>query len=190
MNQNVVHSGTIRCMQCDEDLVLNRRKLYCCIACEQEAELVRYVRRCSADGRVDDEEVRAAVDIRLAHIAAGGYDKKSRRIPLETRSEIFVRAGGFCVKCGQPGDEIDHIDGPSPAPHNLQLLCHSCHNVKTNERIVAVTPDSLNFDELKSFYENFWTSVRSDTPLRPCHDEVGWASAWRGYLKQRKDIAG
>ena len=56
------------CMQCDDELVaLHKPHLYCSIACEQEAELVRYVRRCKSDNRIEQEDIQLAVRLKMLH---------------------------------------------------------------------------------------------------------------------------
>ena len=147
---------------------------------------MRYVRRCIADGRIEDPEVREAITIRLAHIASGGYDRKARRLAKATRVETISRSGGLCVTCGAPGEEIDHVDGPSPDEQNLQLLCRTCHTRKTMASIRPVTAESVEYENVKALYERFWTSVEAKRPTRPCHNQVTWSKQWRTVLKARE----
>lgn len=72
---------------------------------------MHYARRAAADGRIDQSDVAAALEMRLAHIAVGGYPETARRIPDKVRAEVFARDGGRCVLCGAPATEIDHIEG-------------------------------------------------------------------------------
>jgi HNH endonuclease len=176
----------ILCIQCDQELSpLKKPRLYCSIACEQEAELVRYVRRCTFDGRLLREDVQFAISTRLAHIASGGYDKKARKLTVERRTEVISKSNGFCVVCGKPGVEIDHVAGSSSDIDNLQLLCRRCHELKTNASLRIIMPDSENWEQVNSLHDRFYASVHAPTPLRPCHDETTWATQWRGYLKER-----
>ena len=51
------------------------------------------------------------------------------------RGRIMARDGGRCVKCGGPGDAVDHImpraAGGDDTWQNLQTLCNPCHRTKT-----------------------------------------------------------
>ena len=177
------------CMQCDDELVaLHKPHLYCSIACEQEAELVRYVRRCKSDNRIEQEDVQLAVRTRLAHLASGGYDKKARRLSKQQKEEVITESNGLCTFCGKPGVEIDHVEGPSASRSNLQLLCRTCHEEKTFASIVSVAPGSDSWAQVKALNERFWTAVDSVQPSRECHDEKAWALSWRDHLKKRKSF--
>ena len=177
---------SVRCMQCDDKLVpLLKPRLYCSIACEQEAELVRYIRRCASDGRIDQEDVQIAITTRLAHIASGGYDRKARRLTDQQRTAVVASSNGLCAICGKPGIDIDHIDGPSGYPANLQLLCKDCHEQKTFTRIVPVEPGSESYERVKAIHERIWSSAEAAEPQRPCHDERTWTTQWRAYQKER-----
>ena len=176
----------VLCLQCDEELVpMSKPRLYCGMACEQEAEIVRYIRRCSKDGRLEQPDVQDAIQIRLAHIVAGGYDKNARKLSKEQRTEVVVRSDGLCVVCGKPGIEIDHIKGPSDDQANLQLLCKDCHDQKTFANIVPVRKGSPEYKRIKVIFDRVFNSAESKNPKRPCHDEVTWPTKWREYQKSR-----
>lgn len=56
--------------------------------------------------------------------------------PKIARAALISRDGSFCPVCEKhKGQEVDHrvplIDGGSFMLTNLQLLCLSCHKVKT-----------------------------------------------------------
>lgn len=57
------------------------------------------------------------------------------------RRQVFDRDRGQCQTCGEPGTEVDHIinlkSGGTNALENLQLLCRSCHNRKTQAEAAA-----------------------------------------------------
>lgn len=176
-------------MQCDDELVrLKKPKLYCSIACEQEAELVRYTRRCKTDGRIEQVDVQIAIHTRLAHLAAGGYNKRARKLSAQQRNAVVSLSAGLCVLCDQPGVEIDHIAGPSDDPANLQLLCKDCHQQKTFSHIVPLLPGSDGYEQVESLRNRIAAEVDSPLPLRPCHNEMTWATQWRAYLKERNQF--
>jgi 5-methylcytosine-specific restriction endonuclease McrA len=84
---------------------------------------VRYHRSCKEDGRIKLPDVAEALRIRRAHILAGGYSERLRRLPDSIRKAVITRDKGKCRKCGKPGNQIDHIHGDSCDLSNLQLLC-------------------------------------------------------------------
>ena len=52
------------------------------------------------------------------------------------KKATLVKCGGKCVKCGSRDRlELDHIKplnfGGNNLPNNLQILCNSCHKLKT-----------------------------------------------------------
>ena len=51
------------------------------------------------------------------------------------RKRIMERDSGRCVKCGGPGEAVDHIipraAGGEDTWQNLQTLCRPCHKAKT-----------------------------------------------------------
>ena len=56
----------------------------------------------------------------------------------DLRLEALKRDNYRCLKCGNPAEEVDHIQeiwegGPEFDLANLQSLCHECHVSKTNE---------------------------------------------------------
>lgn len=62
----------------------------------------------------------------------------------------------LCEECGQPGEEVHHIQELTPDNindpditlnwANLKLLCHSCHD-KTKRPQFTSTRDDVRFDE-------------------------------------------
>ncbi len=158
--------------------------------------MIRYMRRCIKDGRINNPDVKDAICIMLGHVHAGGYRKRERRIPPETRAVAIKRDKGRCRQCGAAGTEIDHIDGPSVNLKNLQLLCHACHVKKTLKSICSGSPKIkiLAIVEAESISkEGFfidhslpgawtygqWERIHAKHPLRPCDDEENWQRTWR-----------
>ncbi|MGH8588654.1 MAG: HNH endonuclease [Gammaproteobacteria bacterium] len=120
---------------------------------------------------------------------SGGYNKKARLLSREIREAVLRRSKGKCEICGKEGSDIDHIKGSSSDFSNLQLLCKSCHNAKTEKSIVPVEPGSERYEYVRARTEQFWLCVESDTPIRICHDENKWKSVWRTFAKERKAYA-
>lgn len=170
------------CPNCDQ--VFKETKLYCSEACAQEAEFVRYVRRCRKDGRYFQPDVQLAIRIRRAHILAGGYSKRARRLLQGIRNVVKERDGGVCQICGQPGSEIDHIRGGSKEMNNLQLLCDDCHNQKTKSFFTKFTKES---------HPEVWEKARaldrrmeSRLPIKLC-DAEEWCRIYGSILSRRRD---
>jgi HNH endonuclease len=179
--------SALECLHCSEEMPpFLKPRIYCSLACEQEAELIRYARRCSCDGRISQPDVQLAVQIRMAHIMVGGYDKKSRRLSDETKIELLRRSKGKCELCGKEGHDIDHINGSSGDISNLQFLCKDCHNKKTLQNVVPVEPGTDLYEYIKARTARFWFFVEAEKPLRVCHDQENWSSVWRQYHNERK----
>lgn len=171
------------CANCLQPLPLAEEKLFCSPLCRYTADTVRYSRRVVRDGRIDkDPDVLRAVQTRVAFILAGGYDREGRALPRSVRESVWQRDAGQCQSCEKPGEEIDHIDGSSPDPANLQLLCKECHHAKTALRMVPASPTMQA--EVESL---FTTRVAVDEPILLSDDEVNWSSMWAGLKKARSE---
>jgi len=144
--------------------------------------LVRYARRTRARGVFDRPDVQEAITIRLGLIiGSGGYDTKGRRIPSETRAEVYALAAGKCQKCGQKfGEDFDsqrtiqHLNGSSSDIVNLQAWCMRCNKDDVLGKMVPITDEEDA--EAAIMIEMRWEAKK---PLRLCDDEVHWESMWR-----------
>src|SRR5258708_6387928 len=168
-------------LNCDQPIRSNEQaRLYCSDLCGEEAKTVRYVRGCNRDGRAEQPEVREAIQIRLAMVIGGGYPERERSLPRSVREEVFARDGRRCRRCGQPGRDIDHIKGSSNEIMNLQLLCGPCHNKKTLEGLVPVSP------EHRQKRNELLSRINARKPKRPCDDEVNWKTLYLEILSERR----
>ena len=160
-------------------LIQGGRNLFCGELCKQAAKAVRYARAVIADGRIELPDVQEAVIVKIAFVAGGGYDEAARRITPERRQEVTANSDGKCVRCGAPGDEIDHINGSSDSPDNLQLLCRSCHKAKTDLSLRPASDESVRL-----VHHPLWERIRADEPHQPS-DASGWA--WRQWASTVPD---
>ena len=172
------------CVNCDSP-VPNAR-LFCSDLCRDEAKYVRYYRKVIDEGSVEDLEIREALLIKRAHILAGGYDWRLRQLPQELRRAVIDRDRGVCRRCGQPGAEIDHINGASLDPANLQLLCADCHRKKTMQQIRPVSREA--HPEVFAKAAALDERVMSAEPLRLC-DHSDWNRLWRSVEGARRRAA-
>ncbi len=171
------------CLNCGQSV--RKAKLYCSELCAQEASFVRYVRGCYRDGRDQQPDVQAAIQIKLAMILGGGYPEQERQLPKSVREAVFKRDKGRCQKCGQPGDQIDHICGSSNDMNNLQLLCRACHNQKTKDSFVRITAESHPKEWAK--VKNLYCRIETTEPIQPCDGE-DWENIWRQILSERRQV--
>lgn len=172
-----------RCANCFEPLpddYEHRPWLFCSVLCQDTANTIRYWRKTSRNGRFQaDADVRYAISIRLAHMLAGGYNSDARRIPLDVRALVIER-DRVCVSCGGPGEEIDHIDGDSGDPGNLQLLCTTCHHAKTAEHLVPASEEQSD-----RIFALLVMRVAPEVPAQLCDDETEWAALERRLRGER-----
>lgn len=169
------------CANCMQPLVRQVEGLFCSELCGQVAEMVRYLRRVSRDGRIGEPDVQLAVSTRMAHLLAGGYHKRARRVPAHIREQVWRRDGGRCRSCGAPGEEIDHINGDGAALENLQLLCRPCHHAKTASRMVPAADE-----QRQAIRELLETRVEPQRPVLLCDDEQSWPGQWQNLKKLRR----
>jgi len=170
------------CANCLERLPDDVEGLFCSELCMQTCDTVRYWRRVVRDGRYERPDVREAVGTRVAFLLAGGYGKAARRLSRDIRNQVWARDGAVCRQCGKPGEEIDHIEGDSPDPDNLQLLCKDCHRAKTNERMRPATGE-----QKKLIAALVATRVEPEVPALLADDEVRWKAEWSSLKKARRE---
>ena len=174
------------CVNCGVRFEGPKPALFCSELCREEADLVRYVRRCRADGRIFRSDVMEAIEIRQAHVLSGGYARLGRTLSEARREEVKLRDRGVCRICGKPGTEIDHVADSSEALDNLQLLCHDCHMEKTMSRLVRIMPDDPNYAEISAQGDRLRKRYRSKRPQRICDDHEKWPTVWRSLLSSRR----
>lgn len=161
------------CPNCCVPLGPEIAPLWCSKLCRQMAKHVRYIRRVTRDGRIEDPDVQLAVNQRLGSMS---YPAAARQLRPTVRQEVTDRDGGRCVRCGEPGTEIDHIDGSSPELANLQLLCTTCHRAKTEAGMVPASAEHVAF-----VTELMYGRVAPDVPVLLCDDD-----AWDAVRRQLK----
>jgi len=177
------------CFNCGGKLTVTKQpKLFCSEKCQQEAKFIRYYRSCKNDGRINQSDVREALQIRIAHILSGGYKERVRRLPLSIRLAVYRRDSRICQKCGESGKDIDHINGDSDDLENLQVLCRNCHNEKTKSNFKEVTPEVEGYTEKKANIENLHSRTESEKPQRICDDEKNWNANQKIILAELRDI--
>ena len=70
-------------------------------------------------------------DVRVIHTGERHYSHR----PYRALREAQLRNSPLCIRCGQVGQEVDHIIprrmGGTDDPYNLQTLCSLCHKLKT-----------------------------------------------------------
>lgn len=176
------------CLNCDRPVTLTTTaKLYCSDLCSDEAHFVRYFRACISDGRINQPDIKEALQIRMGHILAGGYNERERRLPDDVRGAVFERGKNLCRKCGRPGTDIDHIEGSSNEMENLQVLCRPCHNEKTLSKFRPLPPeDEEEGVEIHAKKKGLLLRVHSLTPQRACDDEEGWHTLSRRLMSERR----
>ncbi len=83
--------------------------------------------------------------------------------------------------CSSPGTEIDHINGDSPDPDNLRLLCHTCHVGVTlsHSKHAPAKTDT----EIDAVFAEITTRVDSAARRGSC-DDADWESTWRIWTLQ------
>ncbi len=175
------------CLNCSKRIsTLRPVKLFCSDLCKDEADYVRYYRRCLADGRTDQEDVQFALRTKRAFFLSGGYDAKGRRLSSQIREAVIAKFKGRCALCGNAGVEIDHINGLSNVLSNLQLLCTSCHTQKTEAGFILITPDDPRYEELTNKTNELNGRVHSKDPILDCDNDKIWNLKYRQLLNERK----
>jgi plasmid stability protein len=186
-NPSVPTIFVLDCANCDVEVFRDKkpRGPFCSAVCKETASFVRYHRRVNwrlknEPGFVVDDEMKKALQVRMAFIVSGGYDDNAHTIPVQTREQVKTRDDGKCVLCGEHGEEIDHIDGPGSELENLRLLCRACHWEKTRGNMGAVPEGS----PLLAVVGRVMERVNAAEPVKVC-DANDWDQTWRVELARR-----
>lgn len=169
------------CANCLQPLPPQVPGLFCGELCQQTADTIRYWRRVTRDGRIEQPDVQLALKTRVAHLLAGGYARRSRRLPDTVRTQVWDRDQGRCRECGGTGAEVDHVAGDSPDLNNLQLLCTPCHHRKTETRMAPASRMHLVF--IKGLELD---RVSPDEPRLLCDDQDQWATEQQRLRTERR----
>ncbi len=173
------------CQNCGDELTyasIWHGTLFCSEKCQQVAKAVRYGRSHTRDGRYEsDPTVREALDIKIVTALGGGYPEKERRLTPEQREYIFTRDGWICQICKvAPATEVDHIDGSSSDPDNLQAVCRTCNLAKAKS---SPTPASIaTIMEAHAIFDR----IRSEQPVVACDNERVWDKLRRKISSEQK----
>lgn len=162
----------------------NDGRLYCNEVCQQEAEIIRYARRARLDGRINDPDVQEAIKIKIAIVLGGGYGEEARVLSQQQRAEVIARYDGLCAKCREAGNIVDHINGSSDSPENLQLLCAKCHNEKTLSHCEPIA-NSKEAPRVTAHAARIQKRIESEEPLKLC-DLSEWSAVWRTIKARRR----
>ena len=182
--ERAIRPNPMACPNCDVPALDAKGSLFCSELCNQEASLIRYVRRAISDGRVADVDVlRDGIGTPLLMLRSGGYPTRERTVPAATRRLVIARDGSRCQLCGADGaNEIDHIRGSSNDATNLRLTCRICNGDRVRDGAVIIEdPEILALANAQ--ITRLAQRIAADTSLRICDDEVNWSTAWRTYRK-------
>jgi hypothetical protein len=172
------------CPNCDTRS--ERKKLFCSELCNQEAQLIRYIRRVLKDDRAADVEVlRDGIGTRMLMVRSGGYPTRARTIAPALRAAVVARDAAQCVLCGAPGTEIDHIRGSSDELTNLRLTCKTCNGDRVRDAAVIAT-DPETIAPIQRQNSRISQRIAAAAPYRLCDDEERWSTAWRTYKKNSR----
>jgi 5-methylcytosine-specific restriction endonuclease McrA len=175
------------CVNCDEPFESENPKLFCSDLCQSTARVVRYVRRCRSDGRIEQPDILEAIDVQIALVLGGGYDSSGRALSPATRTAVFSPDQRACQLCGEDGTEIHHLNGSSDALENLQLLCHKCHMRVTKESFIEIGPEDERYEQVTLAAAELNSRFDARRPLRDCDNPDSWPTRQRQLLRERRE---
>lgn len=177
------HRPPFACLNCDQDF--EAPQLFCGERCKQQAKAVRYARAVIADGRIEKHDVARAVRIKLGMAVAGGYPQAERRVSDSVRRVVIGRDDGKCKVCGEPANELHHLDGSLSEglnnAENLELRCGRCHMDETLSHFRRATANE------RIELEALWDRIHAEAPMKACDDHVNWNSSWRALRASRRN---
>jgi 5-methylcytosine-specific restriction endonuclease McrA len=174
------------CANCDSQFETGRgARPFCSLGCKDTAHAVRSTRVLLArDPAAFRPGLPYECRIKIAHALRGGYPAARRSVPASTRSAVKERDSHRCVFCGDPGTDIDHIEGDDNGSANLRLLCSPCHQTRTEERLRPITDPAM-----ARAYDAILRRAFAPRPERPC-DRPEWEAGWRTWCLANRRPAG
>jgi 5-methylcytosine-specific restriction endonuclease McrA len=172
----------LSCANCDRDFEVGARaNPYCSLRCHDVAKAARSTRNLlSRNPEAFRDGIPYECRIKIAHALSGGYPAARRTVPESTRAAVKARDGHRCVLCGEPGTDVDHIDGDANEEANLRLLCPPCHQGVTQQRLGPITDPALRRE-----YDAILRRALTPLPQRPC-DSAGWRTDWRAWCRENR----
>ena len=178
-------ADSLRCVECGERPVSAQRPLFCSDLCQQNASVVRYVRKAMTDGRAAFSDQQEGIGQKLMQIVKGGYPAAERKIPAKLRAQILERDQRTCQICGKPGDEIDHIAGSANDPSNLRVTCGACNRSRVFDAMRPATDDEKKM--LAQVLGALALRIAAPEATKLC-DHEAWESWWRGISGTRREV--
>jgi hypothetical protein len=137
------------------------------------AGTIRYVRRGRAEKREADKEFQIGIGVRLVLLPSGGYPARERHLPEDIRQTIFKRDDYLCRLCRKkPATQIDHINGSSNNPSNLQAVCADCNRKKMYANLRRATSKEEKL--IIELYLSMAARIASPFPLLACDNQDAW----------------
>lgn len=172
------------CANCLTPLTEDIIGLWCSSWCNDVNAKVRYWRKVERDGRIEDPMIRDQLRVNLAFLLIGGYKALGRRPSPAVRKQVIKRDNGRCQSCGKPATDLDHINGNSDDPSNLQMLCKSCHRDKTFAALTAA--GEVDMESRALLIALAVSRVNPDQPRLLADDETQWEDIWSDLKAERK----
>ena len=177
------------CPNCSKPAALvDFHKLFCSDPCRDIGNLVRYARTALNSDQLGRDKLEGIAD-RLPPIYGGtGYPAQARRLSSNERQEILDRDNSTCQVCGEPATEIDHINGSSNDPSNLQALCKACNLAKRALKTVSRIDNPDEWKIVQAIHEELAMRIGATTPLRACDDEARWGKSSAAIRGKRRIV--
>jgi 5-methylcytosine-specific restriction endonuclease McrA len=177
-------AGAPICPNCDGETP--GAYVWCSDFCQQLTVTIRYVRRVLRDGRIELPDVQAAIGTRFLMLTGGGYPTGERALTEVQRHAILSRDKWTCQRCGASADQVDHINGYSSDPSNLQALCGACNRAKAFETTKPATGDER--DEILELVNDMTERIAASRPILLCDDPDLWAPIGRSLQGARRKL--
>lgn len=158
-----------------------RANIFCGDQCTQEAQAVRHIRKCVADGRIAKPDCQEGIGQKLIQIISGGYPSE-RQLTSKLRNQVLERDKRICQICRMSGNEIDHIEGSSNDPTNLRVLCASCNRRRVLQAMRPTTTDDAIY--MQGIFSRLALRIAAPEPVRLC-DRDDWERTW-GFVKSER----
>jgi hypothetical protein len=173
------------CANCDQP---TDRKPFCSEDCKMVADNVRMMRQWvrNPDKQADTGYIDAFVPRlgKLYSVAIGLTYGVHQAVTGQLRTHIMERDDYKCQiqipgVCTVQATQVDHINGPTMEPSNLQASCRPCNMNKVIDFFGKATDEEA--EKITVFQRHLAERIDSEKPTRICDDEQNWRFVWRKY---------
>jgi hypothetical protein len=162
--------ATLQCQNCGADV--RGAATFCDQFCQQQATVVRHVRKALVDGRIEESAMQIAVGIRLRMLITGGYPKRERILSREYSPGMVWGGEDVCLVCGRAADQIGGSGGDPDDTDEAFASCAACSRLESFGALCLAS--GLEHTSLEQIFIDLAQRISARVPVLFCDDYENW----------------